>query len=102
MTTRIRFDTKMRPLAIPTVHLNGTSKQSLLDGYLAAVNAVRIAEQAVAETWPHARDYYMQPALEPGGGTKATLAADQHEDRLRRLAAVLAELEAIAEGVSDQ
>lgn len=44
----------------PTIHLNGTSKQMLLDGYLAALRALKDAQEALSKIEFNARDYYVQ------------------------------------------
>jgi hypothetical protein len=49
-------------MLIPTVHLNGTSGEDLLDQYGSAVEAVREAIDAVCDTGPNARDYYVHGA----------------------------------------
>jgi len=77
----------------PTVHLNGTSKEQLLADYGAAVTKLRTAIDAVANAWPHPRDYYTQ------GGNTIDLAIHQHQDRLKRLRSVLAELDEIREAL---
>lgn len=44
----------------PTIHLNGTSKQMLLDGYVAALHALKDAQEALQKIEFNARDYYVQ------------------------------------------
>ena len=44
----------------PTIHLNGTNAQDLCDGYMEALEAVRVAHARLAATAPHGRDYYVQ------------------------------------------
>ena len=75
----------------PTVHLNGTSKDELLQGYLDAINALREASVKIGHAGPNARDYYVQ------GHDAFTQARDQHVARLIKLAEVQKELEQIAE-----
>lgn len=83
-------------MLIPSVHLNGTAGEVLLDQYAAAVEAVRRAIDAVCNTGPNARDYYVQ-------GPDASLAAQrEHEARIAALKKVRDELAAIAEGIQDQ
>lgn len=85
-------------LAIPTVHLNGTSADGLLEQLCDACNAIRDAEAALREAAPHGRDYYLQePAL-----NQFQVAQTQHFARLVKLAEVRAELEQIAEAVDEQ
>ncbi len=83
-------------MLIPTVHLNGTSGEDLLDQYGSAVEAVREAIDAVCDTGPNARDYYVQ-------GADAALAAQrEHETRVKALKTVRDELVAIMEGIQAQ
>jgi len=79
---------------LPTVHLNGTSRDDLLDGYIAAMDAIRLAIQAVQAAAPNARDYYVQSNM------SAHLARDEHFTRLARLRETLDELNTIAEHVA--
>jgi hypothetical protein len=83
-------------MIFPTVHLNGTSKQSLLDGYIHALEALRAAQDALAACGPNPRDYYLQGAM---AGVQA---AKEHAARYVTLTALIREIEAIAEKVSDQ
>lgn len=83
-------------MMIPTVHLNGTAGEVLLDQYTAATDAVRKALDALCDVDFNARDYYVQ-------GTNAALAAQrEHEARVTSLKCVRDELAAIVEGVQDQ
>jgi hypothetical protein len=83
-------------MLIPTVHLNGTTGEVLLDQYATAARAVQAAIDAVCDAGPNARDYYVQ-------GPDAALAAQrEHEARVGALKVVRGELAAIAEGIQDQ
>lgn len=83
-------------MLVPTVHLNGTAGEVLLDQYTAAADAVRKAIDAVCNAGPNARDYYVQ-------GTDAARAAQrEHEARVKALKGVRDELAAIVEGIQDQ
>jgi hypothetical protein len=44
----------------PTIHLNGTSKEALTGALEEACNALFKAQEALGETAPNARDYYVQ------------------------------------------
>jgi len=46
----------------PTIHLNGTSAKDLWQGYEAAYDAVRAAQEALGKIEFNARDYYVQDA----------------------------------------
>lgn len=81
-------------MIIPTIHLNGTSRDSLLEGYAASVLAIRNAIVVLGYTAPNARDYY------PQGAWAYQEALGEHRARLAKLDSVLAEIEAIAEAVA--
>jgi hypothetical protein len=81
-------------LQLPTLHLNGTSQDSLLEDLSAAGQAVREAMERLAVCYPNGRDYYVQEA-----GSLARAEA-QHAYRMERLRDVLAELNDLAEGVA--
>ena len=44
----------------PTLHLNGTGKKMLVEGYEKAHRAIREASKALGEIEFNARDYYVQ------------------------------------------
>jgi hypothetical protein len=77
-------------LAIPTIHLNGTSRESLLQDLIKALEALTDATDAVQKCSPNARDYYVQ------GNEAFPLARSQHEKRLQALYTIRDELEQIA------
>lgn len=85
-------------LAIPTVHLNGTSKEALLDQVYEAVEALHAAGRKLAAAAPNARDYYVQP----NEAQPFTRAQTEHYARMTKLKEVIAELEQIGEGIVDQ
>jgi hypothetical protein len=80
----------------PTIHLNGTGADRLLDATTAAMAAVDAAESAVHETQPNGRDYY------PQGDGVYLAAIDEHRARMRALRKVRDELGALAENIADQ
>lgn len=73
------------------MHLNGTSRERLADGYRAARHALRKAEDALQEAAPNARDYYPQG---PGAYEEA---AREHRERQAALSKVREELFGIEE-----
>ena len=74
-------------LTYPTIHLNGSGRDSLVNGWSAAWEAVGTAFEALKKTAPNGRDYYPQ---EPVALEKAV---EEHRGRLQRLQAVQDELE---------
>lgn len=80
----------------PTVHLNGTAGEVLLDQYTVAATAVQKAIDAVCDAGPNARDYYVQ-------GPDAGFAAQrEHEARVAALKGMRDQLATIADGIQDQ
>lgn len=78
---------KQTEVIAPIIHLNGTSKERLLDALGEAYNAIKVtAYDALRETAPNGRDYYLQPGLLE----KATA---QHLRRLAVLDELAAEIE---------
>jgi hypothetical protein len=87
----------MSNLAIPTVHMNGTSKAELVEQLREAARAIRTAKDALAMSAPHGRDYYTQS--DPSAIGKATR---EYAARQLKLAEVYSELEEIAIAVQNQ
>lgn len=81
----------MKTLTMPTVHLNGTSKDALLKGYVDATEAISRALNVLVRSAPNARDYYVQ------GPDAYGKARDEHDARCAKLRDVNAELTAIVE-----
>jgi hypothetical protein len=72
-------------IAVPTVHMNGTSASELLRQLDEAVAAVRQAIDCTLNAEPNSRDYYVQP-----GGPRIVM--HQHRVRVELLGKVLKEL----------
>ncbi len=51
----------------PTVHMNGTSRDDLANGYKAVWRHLHRAKKALQEAAPHPRDYYPQDREHPTG-----------------------------------
>jgi hypothetical protein len=73
-------------LVLPIIHLNGSSKQALVEQRVACAQALRNAGDALAAMSPNGRDYYPQPRL-------MEQAAAQHRRRAETLNALLTEIE---------
>lgn len=80
----------------PTVHLNGTGREELLQRYLAAADAVEAALVRLMETTPHPRDYYVQD------DQAWRLAMVEHQERVHALMQVKRELEGLYLSVDGQ
>ena len=52
--------TETQEYPLPTVHLNGTSKESLLEGNVRILSAVNELREAISSCQFHGRDYYVQ------------------------------------------
>lgn len=88
--------TTKHTLLVPTVHLNGSSGEHLLEAVRAAFTAVDGAVAKLQDAAPNGRDYY------PQGPTAINKAYEQHRDRLSRLLTVAAELVEIYNCIEDQ
>ena len=82
-------------MTLPTIHLNGTSKDELLQQVCDANNALNAAISKLLEATPNARDYY------PQGPDAFRSAQKEHHERYMRLQAVRGELEELACGIVD-
>lgn len=82
-------------LAVPSIHMNGTGAHQLTDGAVNALETLREAIRTVANTGPHARDYYVQSP------EAFDVAAAQHRARVVILDAVASELETLALAIAD-
>jgi hypothetical protein len=80
----------------PTLHLNGSSKERLLEDNLQARRLLLEAARALQEAAPHGRDYYVQ------GGAATQMALAEHHDRMVRIQSVINELDTICLAISDQ
>ena len=80
-------------MMLPTIHLNGTSQDSLLEQFADASEAVRVALQDLQQAAPHGRDYY------PQGPEAFGRATAEHRKRVDALVGVRHELETIIEGI---
>lgn len=83
--------------AVPTVHLNGTSKAELVKQLRDAAKAIRAAKDALALAAPHGRDYYVQADPDALGN-----ATRQYEARQAKLTDVHIELIDIATEIQKQ
>ncbi len=80
----------------PLVHMNGTSKQQLIDVRERAWYALSDAFAALREIAPNGRDYY------PYGPDELGKAIDANMDRMRLVQSVIDELAEEMVAISDQ
>ncbi len=85
----------MKKLTLPTIHMNGTSPEDLLDQNIEAGRAAQDLLHALQRAAPNARDYYV---IGPEAFTKAR---NEHRDRAKRVQSVLDELSVIMEHVAE-
>ena len=74
----------------PTIHLNGTGAEDLLEGYRTAMEGVSNAQNAMRAAWPNGRDYY------PQGPDAINVAIREHAVRLLKLEEIHADLTELA------
>ena len=79
----------------PVIHINGTSRDQLLEGYCEMVYALNDALAAMHRNPPNGRDYY------PSGDESITKATAEHRARIEAVTTVWKELTHIAEHVAD-
>jgi hypothetical protein len=80
-------------MVYPTIHLNGTSKDRLLEDIEKAYAAINDAQQALRNAAPNGRDYY------PQGPDVICTALNEHLARQQKLQDVLLELQDLAEHI---
>lgn len=73
-------------IKFPTIHLNGSSIESLISQFEQANHALAVATDELVNCAPHARDYYVQSAND------FSKAAREHQDRIARLKGVREEI----------
>jgi predicted transcriptional regulator len=80
-------------IIVPAVHLNGTSKESLVEALENAYTSVGNAYDSLRECAPNGRDYYIYK------DNPFERAREEWRNRMERLDSVRRELEAIAAGI---
>jgi hypothetical protein len=75
----------------PTIHLNGTSRNELLEQWGNAYHALADARKALYDAQPNGRDYY------PQGPDAITAATVDHIARLEAIESVMDEIDALRE-----
>lgn len=83
-------------MQFPRIHLNGSAPSALADQYIEAHNAVADAIRALEAIDCNARDYY------PISPSAFETARQEHGARIKALATVKADMEAIAMNIQDQ
>lgn len=81
-------------MVVPTIHLNGTSREALLDQACKASLAARALADALADMSPNARDYY------PQGVNVIAVAFHEHDERIVKVLEIMDELIALAAAIA--
>lgn len=82
--------------SIPTVHINGSDAQTLLDANMDVLATLRILDTKIREAAPNARDYYVD------GSGVYELARKEHDVALRAIQGVADRYFEIVEGIRGQ
>lgn len=85
----------MNTPTLPTIHSNGTGKQTLLDGYLDAYHAVDAVAMTLRKVEFNARDYYVQ------GPDAWPQAVKERQEMFAKLESIKQDLMSILTHVSD-
>mgnify|MGYP001612338421 CR=1 FL=1 len=80
-------------LMVPTIHINGSSRERLVEDLCDAVTALHDAKTALNRTTPNGRDYY------PQGKEALDRALRAHERRMSSLGVIIDELTAIVDEI---
>jgi hypothetical protein len=83
-------------LVTPTVHLNGTTGQHLLDQQLDVIHALENVLTVMSQACPNARDFY------PQGEGVALEARGAYNERRKVITNMIAEYETIAINIHEQ
>ena len=81
-------------MILPIIHMNGTSRQELIDQRTAVLDTIRATLTALGKMSPNGRDYYPVPGL-------WDLADQVHGTRIYRLKEIHDEILAEAIAISD-
>jgi len=84
-------------LKVPTIHLNGTARDLLVEEYGNALSALEKARQALRAITVHGRDYYVQDTPRA-----IDFAIAEHAHRINRVQDVELEIQEILSKILDQ
>lgn len=82
-------------LILPTIHPNGTGRETLVADYQRFLGALNSARTGMRDVGPNGRDYYPQG---PGALERAQA---EHLARMKRLDSIIEEIEAIVVHIAD-
>ena len=72
---------------LPTVHMNGTSRDMLLEGEMKVYDALNQVSEALQQCEFHSRDYYVQDVDDTVIGGAYGLALDERQKHINNLLA---------------
>ena len=78
-------ETKEYPL--PTVHMNGTSKEMLYKGNIHILQAINELEESISKCEFHGRDYYVHPLEDTVIGGAYGLALEERRKHFKNILA---------------
>jgi hypothetical protein len=82
-------------MMIPTLHLNGTSRDELMTQVCDAARALQAAMEALAQMAPNGRDYYVQSP------DACAQAGREHRERIAKVKEVYDEVTRLGEAILD-
>lgn len=82
-------------MRVPTIHLNGTSQERLLEVHENAGRALGAAIDALSDAAPNGRDFY------PQGEQALSEAMREHRARMEKLNEVRSELVQLMEAIAE-
>ena len=92
---RGQLERKGKKMQLPTIHLNGTAAQTLIETLCEASERLEDAYSAIKQTAPNGRDYY------PQGAGAIDLATREHLARLQRIDDVKKEIDALTMAIDE-
>ena len=94
--------TQTEEYPLPTVHLNGTPKEVLLEGNEGIIRAIFRLKEAINNCVFHGRDYYVHPLEDTVIGGAYGLALEERQKHLKNLLAFREYIEEHINHISNQ
>tara|TARA_R110002020_G_scaffold357634_1_gene569993 strand:+ start:193 stop:480 length:288 start_codon:yes stop_codon:yes gene_type:complete len=79
--------TETKEYPMPTVHMNGTSKEMLLEGNTDILHKIHNLEDTICNCVFHGRDYYVHPLEDTVIGGAYGVALEERQKHLKNLLA---------------
>jgi hypothetical protein len=84
----------MKPLVLPQINLNGTSRECLVEQQCSVVHVLHSLLKVMAQAYPNGRDYQLRPA-------EYAPAREAWEERMQTIENMREEIEAHALAIQD-